>query len=133
MSYDLRRRIYEALSGDSVLTEMVGDRVMARTGLEETGHELEKPFLVYFFGFTSKIGPTTVGAGGQWVHVWAHQARGDFFQVDQILDRCREVLEALPHEGPFYELRHLERSQDLEDPAMETNCRFDRYQATLLA
>ena len=97
MSYDLRRRVYESLQGDPHLTEMVGDRVLARTGLEEKGHDLEKPFVVYFFGFEGKLGPTVLGAGGQWIHVWAHQARGDFFLVDQILDRCRAVLEALPN------------------------------------
>lgn len=132
MTYDLRMTVYQALSDDPELTEMVGDRVLARTGLEARGHDLQKPFVVYFFGSTNKLGASKVGAGGQWIHVWAHQAPGDFFQVDLILDHCRRILEALPNEGPFYEIRHLERSQDLEDSMMETNCRFDRYQATLL-
>jgi hypothetical protein len=132
MTYDLRMTIYQALNDDPQLTELVGDRVMARTGLEEKGQQVEKPFVVYFFGYTSRLGPTAVGGKGQWVHVWAHQARGDYFLVDQILDHCQRVLEALPNEGSFYEIRHLERSEDLEDDMMETNCRFDRYQATIL-
>jgi hypothetical protein len=131
MTFDLRRLIHTSLSEDPQLTEMVGDRVMQRDLMQEPGMELEKPFLVHALGLKTESGPSAARNKAQWIMVWAHQERGDYYTVDQVLDHCKRVLEGIPNQGAFYEIRHLERSEDLFDKELRTNCRYDRYQAVL--
>jgi hypothetical protein len=130
---DLRKVVFQALKGDPDLSELVEDRIFQRSSLEEGVPPAQIPYIVYHFGESFGTGPTIIKAQRQTVQVWVHDRAGDYFRIDEILDRVKVVLEHIEEGDPdgFLGIRHLQTSPDLWDDLTKHIVRYGRYAATM--
>lgn len=134
MATDLRAIIFEAIRADAQIAEMVGDRIVQRGSWDpedSTVTPLETPYLVYSMSDEAPTGPSAMNATRRYLMVWAHDLPGDYYRIDVILDRVKEVLHAVPHGGQFYEVRFLLKSPDLFDDLLKHIVRYSRFYAVL--
>jgi len=132
MSLDLRALVYGSLKNDSVLTGFWADRIYQRSSMEYEVPPAQKPFGIYYLDRENLVlQPSALKARALTVQVWVHDEPGDYYQVDQILDRAREVLEAIPQQDTFLEFRLLFKSPDLYDDLLKTIVRYSRFGAIL--
>jgi hypothetical protein len=132
MMVDLRKVVFRALKGDGELNELIQGRIYQRSATVEQPPG-QVPYVVYFLGQIFNKGPSALRATTQGIQVWVHDEPGDYFTIDQILSRVKDVLEAVPEGNPvgFLGIRHAETSQDLWDDLLKHIVRFGRYDATL--
>jgi len=130
---DLRKVVFRALKGDSQLASLVQDRIFQRSSLEEGIPPQQIPYIVYHMNESFGVGPTIIKAQRQSVQVWVHDVTGDYFRIDEILDRVKVVLEHLPEGNPagFLGIRHLQYSPDLWDDLTKHIVRYGRFAATM--
>ena len=117
----MRAQLYEWLSSDTVLSGLVGDRIYP-VHMQDT--KPDTPYIVYRLNTAN---PRVVPAKNQNFQVWAHDNRGTYLVIDEILQRVKEVLVAKPPSGDFYQVEWLDDSNDLYDDAASTLTRFSRY------
>lgn len=135
MGFDLRTKVASLLTADAPLAQLIpAEAMFQRTGMLMESPPNDRPFLVYHFG--QEIPELGVESQDQHptrrhVQVWVHDVIGDYFRIDQALDRVRHAFEVANVEGTFLELRFVERSQDLLDPELHTITRWSRFTATL--
>jgi len=129
---DLRKVVFRALREDADLADLVGTRIIQRSSTIEQP-PTQVPYIVYNLGNRYNKGPSRLKASVQGIQVWVHDEPGDYFRIDQILQRVKVVLEELPEGTPdgFLGIRHLETSQDLWDDLLKHIVRNTRLQATL--
>jgi hypothetical protein len=130
---DLRKIFIDALVADSVEMTALGlppGEVIQRSGFENEVPTKARPFAAYYLGAEVPAGSATkLRATRISLLVWVHDKPGDYFAMNEIMDRIRYVLENQDPADDFMELRWMERSQDLSDTDMGTICRWDRYEA----
>lgn len=130
---DLRKVVYQSLRADPELEALVGDRIFQRSSLEEGVPPAQIPYIVYHFGESFGTGPTIIKARRQTVQVWVHDRTGDYFRIDEILDRVKKILEHVEEGDPdgFLGIRHLQYSPDLWDDLTKHIVRYGRFTATI--
>jgi len=131
---DLRKVIFRALKGDPELQSLVGERIFQRgSTLDGIPPTDEVPYIVYNLGQGFVKGPSALKARQQGLQVWVHDEPGDYFRIDEILTRVKEVLEEVDAGAPigFLEIRQFETSQDLWDNLLKHLVRYSRLGATL--
>lgn len=129
---DLRKLVFRALREDQSLADRVGDRIYQAGSLsDDVPPTSQTPYLVYKLGTEGRAGPSAIRATTRSVEVWAHDQVGDYFVIDEILDRAKVVLEAVDNQGTFLEIRFTNKSPDLWDDVLKHIVRFSRFQATL--
>lgn len=134
MATDLRKIIFQALRGDTELASFVDDRIVQRASWDQEGIAPpdELPYLVYAMSDEASTGPSVINATRRYIMLWAHDVIDeDYWRIDQILDRAKEVLRSIPHQGHFMEVRFLGKSPDLYDDMLKHLVRYGRFYATL--
>jgi hypothetical protein len=132
VSFDLRALVYGSLKNDSVLTGFWADRFYQRSSMENEVPPSQRPFGIYYLDRENLVlTPSALKARSLTVQVWVHDEPGDYYQIDQVLDRVREVLEATPAQDKFLEFRLLFKSSDLYDDLLKTIVRYSRFDAIL--
>lgn len=130
---DLRKVVFRALKDDPELSTFVEGRIFQRSSLEEGVPPSQVPYIVYHFDESFNTGPSKIKARQQYVRVWVHDKTGDYFQIDEILDRVKIILEHIEEGDPagFLGIRHVGSSSDLWDNLTKHIVRYSRYSATL--
>jgi len=130
---DLRKVVFRALKEDPELDTFVHGRIFQRSSMQEEIPPSEVPYIVYHMNESFGVGPSIIKAQRQTVQVWVHDKIGDYFQIDEILDRVKVVFEHLPEGDPagFLGIRHLQYSPDLWDDLVKHIVRYGRFTATM--
>ena len=132
MSFDLRALVFGQLNSDPVLNGFWGNQLYQRSAMNYEQPPHARPFGVYYLDRENYVfNPTAVRARILTVQVWCHDEPGDYYRIDQVLDRVREVLEATPHQDDFLEIRLSFKSADLFDDLLKTIMRYSRFDAVL--
>jgi hypothetical protein len=133
MATDLRAVVFQALRGDSELQTLVAERIVQRGSWENDGDAIpdKLPYLVYALSDEASHGPSAMKATRRYLMVWAHDEQGDYYRIDQILERAKAVLHGVDHFGAFMEIRFLGKSPDLYDDMLKHLVRYSRFYATL--
>jgi hypothetical protein len=130
---DLRKVVFRALKADPELASLVENRIFQRSSMEEGVPPAQIPYIVYNFGESFTIGPSMLKAQRQTVMVWVHDKTGDYFRIDEILERVKVILEHIKEGDPdgFLGIRFLQTSPDLWDDLTKHIVRYGRYAATM--
>lgn len=130
---DIRKVVFRALHDDPELAVLVGGRIFQRSSMEEGIPPRQIPYIVYHMGESFGTGPSVIKAQRQTVQVWVHDRTGDYFRIDEVLDRVKMVLEHVPEGEPegFLGIRHLQYSPDLWDDLTKHIVRYGRFSATM--
>lgn len=121
----IRQLIYDTLRVDDEIVAIVG-----ADGTYSTYDETPPtPFLVIRFGGVTPRLRKVAESG--YIQIWAHDEPGTYSKIDDLLARCKVVLEALPNQGTLFEVAWIEDSGDLPfDPLTGVIGRYSRFQHT---
>ena len=129
---DIRKVVFQALRSDPELSTLIGDRIWMRGSTVDGIPQTETPYIVYNFNGRFRTGPSALKATRHTIQVWVHDDPGDYFRIDQILDRVRAALESVEAGNPvgFLEIRFFETGPDIWDDLVKHIVRYSRLQAT---
>lgn len=119
----LRQTLYDILIGSTELEALVGNRIYQRSSLEGAPRT---PFVVFHLSLTNP--ELTRNALSQSAAVWVHDTPGDYAKIDETLEVIRKLFMNTAPTGELLEIRWIESSEDLRDPAINTITRFCRAQ-----
>lgn len=130
---DLRKVVFRALKNDPSLNGLVDGRIYQRSSMEEGVPPGQIPYVVYNLGESFILRPSVIKAQRQTVQVWVHDQTGDYYRIDQILDRVKFILEHIQEGNPpgFLGIRLLQHSPDLWDNLTKHIVRYGRYAVTM--
>ncbi len=129
---DFRAIFVDAVINDPILNTLglPPTEVFQRGSFVDEVPTRHRPFAVFHLGTEVPVGSTSaLRATRVSLLVWIHDLAGDYFRINEVLDRMRYVVEAVRPFDDLLEIRWMERSQDLTDTDMSTICRWDRYEA----
>jgi hypothetical protein len=132
VAVDVRALFVQTLTGVEALNALFrgnDDWLYQRNSFPEEAPPHERPFAVYSFGVEDRAALRSMPQHRVPIELWVHDVRGDYFRIDQILDRAVEVLEAVPHGDGFVEFHYNTRSRDFEDLDLKTILRFGTFEA----
>lgn len=116
----MREEIYSLLTGSAPLVDLVSYRIYP-VNVQDTKPPV--PYIVYKIGVST---PRIVPAQSSNFQVWAHDDRGDYAVIDQILSEVKKAL--ITEENPnYFAIRWLDDSEDLYDESSVTITRYSRF------
>lgn len=116
---------FQALRADGPLAELVNNRIHSASSINK---QKTRP-LVGLRSHTRFPVAKRIGAR-EYLQVWAYDEPGDYLRIDQILERCQAVIEAIQPQDNFLEAKWIETGVDLRDDVMEAITRYCRFQFT---
>lgn len=133
MQVDLRGIIFRALMDDPEIAAEVGDRIVQRGSWDQDGIPAPTvlPYIVYDLSNEGSYGPSAMRATRRFFTVRVHDQLGDYFRIDQILQRVKVVLQDVDQQHELMQIRFIEKSQDLFDDLLDHLVRYSRFHATL--
>lgn len=115
----VRETVYQALSTDTELQALGGAAGVEVWNIEAIDNpERGKPFVVTAWSTTPR--PVHSGARRRDLIVWAHDEGGDYSRIDAILERVRQILVGMIHQGGISQVDWEGASGDLYDDGFRT-------------
>lgn len=116
----MRDIIFSRLSDSAPLQALVADRIYP-VNMEDVKPPV--PYLVYRIGIAV---PRIVPAKSANFQVWAHDDRGDYSVIDNLLSLVKDTLIS-EGDPDYFAIRWLDDSEDLFDDASVTITRYSRF------
>lgn len=113
-----REAVYTLLSTDPQLQALAPGGVEVWNVEAIDNPERGKPFIVTAWASTPR--PVFTAARSRELTVWAHDEGGDYSRIDAILERVRQILVGIVHQGGISQVEWSGASGDLYDDGFRT-------------